>query len=76
MLDGVRRRAQALARCFYRAARLGRGHGAAAQKWDSVGRVPVGIVEIIATIARISIGAVEYIEWGDASLFLMNTPVN
>ncbi len=62
MLDNVRRRALALAGCFHRAACLSKGHGPAARKWDSMGGVPVEIVQIIATIARISIIAGDYIE--------------
>jgi hypothetical protein len=62
MLDDVRRRVQSLALCFHRAARLSQGQGAAAQKWDSMGRVPFEIVQNIATLARISIVAKDYVE--------------
>jgi hypothetical protein len=62
MLEDVRRRALALAGCFHRAAWLSRGNGAAERKWDSMGRVPIAIVQTIATIARLSIVAVDDIE--------------
>jgi hypothetical protein len=62
MLRKVRRRALALACCFHRAARLSRGHGAAARKWDSMGRVPVELVQNIATLARVSIVVHELVE--------------
>ncbi len=57
----VRLRALALAGCFHRAARLGRGPGPHARKWVAMGQVPPEIVERIATLARISIRAVDLV---------------
>jgi hypothetical protein len=62
MLEDVRRRAQSLVLCFHRAARLSRGHGPAARKWDSMGGVPDEIVQTIATLARVSIVARDHVE--------------
>jgi hypothetical protein len=61
MLGEVRRRTLALAGCFHRAACLSRAPGAAARKWDAMGRVPVEIVQSIATLARLSIVAVDLV---------------
>jgi hypothetical protein len=58
MLGEVRGRALALAGCFQKASRLGRGPTKRARKWQAMGRVPTDIVERIATLARISIAAV------------------
>jgi hypothetical protein len=62
MLVEVRRRALALAGCFHRAACLSRAPGAAARKWDAMGHVPVELVQSIATLARLSIVAVELVQ--------------
>ncbi len=61
MLGEVRRRALALACCFHRATRLSRAPGAAARKWDAMGRVPVEIIQSIATLGRVSIVAVDVV---------------
>jgi hypothetical protein len=62
MLREVRRRALAVAGCFHRATRLSQGPRPAARKWDAMGRVPVELVQSIATLARLSIVAVELVE--------------
>jgi hypothetical protein len=62
MLGEMRRRALALAGCFRRAARLARGPTKRARKWQAMGRVPTEIIERIATLARISIVAVDLVE--------------
>ncbi len=62
MLRDVRSQALALADCFHRAARLSRGPGAAAQEWQAMGKGPVEIIQNIATLARISIAAVDLVQ--------------
>jgi hypothetical protein len=62
MLWEVRCRVLALAGSFHRAARLSRAPGADARKWDAMGRVPVEIIQAIATLARISIVAVDLVQ--------------
>jgi hypothetical protein len=54
-LREVRRRALSLAFCFNKATRLSRGPGKSALRWTAMGKVPVELVECIATLARISI---------------------
>ncbi len=60
MLADVRRRAVALALCFHRAARLWETPEAPAY-WGAMGRVPLEVVQNIATLARISISAVDLV---------------
>jgi hypothetical protein len=55
MLGEVRGRALALAGSFHVAARHSREPGAHARKWAAMGRVPVELVQNIATLAKISI---------------------
>jgi hypothetical protein len=62
MLGEVRGRALALAGCFRKASRPGRGPTKRARKWQAMGRVPTEIVERIATLARISIVALDLVE--------------
>ncbi len=62
MLGEVRRRARALAGCFHRATRLSGAPEASARKWDAMGRVPVELVERIATLAKISIVVRDLVE--------------
>jgi hypothetical protein len=62
MLGEVRRRALALAGCFCKASRLARGPTGRAWKWKAMAQVPVEIVERIATLAKISIVAVDFVE--------------
>jgi hypothetical protein len=61
MVGKVRARALALAGCFHRATRLSRAPGGA-RKWGAMARVPVEVIQGIATLARISIVAVDLVE--------------
>jgi hypothetical protein len=62
MLGQVQGRALALAGCFHRAARLSRMRSPGARKWEAMGRVPVEIIQGIATLAKISIVAVDLVQ--------------
>jgi hypothetical protein len=63
MLEEVHRRALSLACCFHGAARLARAPRAAARRrWGAMERLPVEIIHSIATMAAISVVAVEYVK--------------
>jgi hypothetical protein len=62
MLGEVRARAQALAGCFNRAARLSREPGPAAASWAAMGKVPIEVIQEIATIAKLSIVACDWVQ--------------
>jgi hypothetical protein len=62
MLGEVRRRVQALAGCFHMASRLSQGPEAAAVDWEVMGRLPVELVQSIATLAGLSLAATELVK--------------
>jgi hypothetical protein len=62
MLGEVRRRALALAACFHRASQRRQPRGVRHRKRDAMGRVPVELIQNIATLAKISIVARELVE--------------
>jgi hypothetical protein len=62
MLGKVRRRALALAGCFYRASRLSQGTEGGSHEWDAMGRLPIEVIERIATLGKISIVAGDLVE--------------
>jgi hypothetical protein len=62
MLGEVRDRALALAGCFHRAAGLRRAPGVEGRRWKAMGRVPIELIQKIATLARISIVAKDLVQ--------------
>jgi hypothetical protein len=62
MLGEVRARAQALANCFNRATRLSRARGVHARNWGAMGKVPVELIERIATLGKVSIAALDLVK--------------
>jgi hypothetical protein len=61
MLGEVQRRALAFVGSFHMASRLSRAPGAGAPEWEAMARMPVDVLKSIATLAKLSIAAVELV---------------